>query len=142
MSPSPRYLLDTNIVSEPVRPRPNSHLLARWRAHRDEIAVSSTVWHELIYGLEKLPASRKRQTIQDYLSDLQASSMPILGYDEEEAEWHARQRARLEKLGRPIPYRDSQIAAVAWTHDLVLVTANVGDFEPLEGLRTENWLEP
>ena len=140
VSRRPRYLLDTNAVSEPLRPRPNTHLVDRWKTHRDEIAVSATVWHELVYGLEKLPPSRKKEAIRDYLADLQVSSMPILAYDEVAAEWHARERARLEGLGRSIPFRDSQIGAVARTHDLVLVTANVADFEALQDLEIENWL--
>ncbi len=137
-----RYLLDTNAISEPARPQPNIHLIERWQTHRGEVAVSATVWHELVYGLERMPPSRRRETIHGYLRDLRASTMPILAYDEVAAEWHAGERARLEGLGRTIPFRDSQIASVARIHDLILVTANVVDFEVLEGLEIENWLLP
>jgi len=140
VSQRPRYLLDTNVVSEPLRLRPNAHLIERWKAHEHEIAISATVWHELVYGLEKLPTSRRKTAIGEYLADLQASEMPILEYGEEAAEWHARERARLESLGRSIPHRDSQIGAVARVHNLVLVTANVSDFEPLQELEIENWV--
>jgi len=66
--------------------------------------------------------------------------MPVLAYDEQAAEWHARERARLESKGRPVSFRDSQIAAVAVVHGLTLVTANVSHFEPLSGLEIENWM--
>ena len=135
-----RYLVDTNVLSEPTRPRPSPELVRRLEAHRGEIATAATVWHELFYGLERLPPSRKREAIESYLDDLRASVMPVLVYDEQAAEWHARERARLDKVGRTVPFRDSQIAAVAVVHDLVLVTANVSDFEHLSGIKIENWM--
>lgn len=137
---APRYLLDTNALSEPARPRPNQALVERLEVHRAEIATAATVWHELIFGLEKLPPSRKRTAIGSYLDDLRSSVMPVLAYDEEAAEWHARERARLELAGRPVSFRDSQIAAVAVVHGLTLVTANVSHFEPLADLEIENWM--
>ena len=139
---APKYLLDTNILSEPIRPLPSPDLVRRMKAHRGEIATAATVWHELFYGLSKLPPSRKREAIQSYLDDLKTSAMPILAYDEEAAQWQAVERARLGKIGRPVPFRDAQIAAVAKVHDLVLVTANVSDFKPLEGIEIENWMVP
>ena len=66
--------------------------------------------------------------------------MPVLAYDEQAAQWHARERARLEKIGCSVPLRDSQIAAIAGIHDLIVVTANVSDFKPLAALEIENWL--
>ena len=50
-----------------------------------------------------------------------------------------RERARLEGLGRPAPYVDGQIAAIALVNDLVLVTANVKDFARFKALEVENW---
>ena len=41
------YLLDTNVVTEPLRPLPNPHVLERLAAHQNEIAIASVVWHEL-----------------------------------------------------------------------------------------------
>ncbi len=65
--------------------------------------------------------------------------MPILSYDAMAAEWHARERARLSHLGQPASSVDSQIAAVAAIHDLILVTRNVRHFRAFEGLRVEDW---
>ena len=138
----PRYLVDTNVLSEPTRPRPSPELLRRMEACRGRIATAATVWHELCYGLEKLPPSRKREAIRSYLGDLRTADMPILAYDEEAARWHATERARLERAGLTVPFRDSQIAAVAKVNDLILVTANVSDFESLAGIEIENWMVP
>ncbi len=137
---APKYLLDTNVLSEPVRPRPNPALVRKLEAHRAEVATAATVWHELFFGLERLPPSRKKDTIASYLNDLRSSVMPVLAYDERAAEWHARERARLDKAGRTVPFRDSQIAAVAAAHSLTMVTANVSDFESLSGIAIENWM--
>jgi len=135
------FLLDSNVLSEPLRPHPSASLLAQLEANQERLATSTTVWHELHYGLERLPRSRRRRAIEDYLAELSASSLVILPYDEEAARWHAAERARLERMGRPVAFADGQIAAVARVHGLVLVTANTRDFEPFEGLAVESWVE-
>jgi tRNA(fMet)-specific endonuclease VapC len=66
-------------------------------------------------------------------------SFPILPYDEAAATWHGEERARLEALGRPAPFVDGQIAAIAHVHGLVLVTTNDKDFARFKGLPVENW---
>src|ERR1700741_4339326 len=50
-----RYLLDTNVVSEPTRPKPRPGVLRKLLDHEDEIAIPSIVWHELRYGVARLP---------------------------------------------------------------------------------------
>lgn len=68
--------------------------------------------------------------------------MMILPYDEQAAEWHARERARLSSQGRMPPFVDGQIAAIAKIHGLTLVTRNIQDFELFSDLVLENWHEP
>ncbi len=72
-----RYLLDTNIVSEPIRPLPNSNVLGRIQQHRHEIATASVVWHELLFGCQRLPESRKRHMIAAYLRNVVEQTIPI-----------------------------------------------------------------
>ncbi len=136
-----RYLLDTNALSETARPRPSEPLLRRLQAHRAEVCTSSVVWHELRFGVARLPPGARRDTLVRWLAALASSSLLVLPYDVEAARWHAEERARLEREGRVIPFRDAQIAAVARVNGLTLVTANVADFAGLEGLVVENWLE-
>lgn len=132
-----RFLLDTNIVSELLRPRPNTAVLERVRDCSDEIAIATPVWHELLFGCLRLPPSRRRAEIERALFEVVQPVLPILPYDEAAATWHARERARL--FQQPPPFADGQIAAVARVHDLTLITANVSDFASFEGLRVENW---
>jgi tRNA(fMet)-specific endonuclease VapC len=136
-----RFLLDSNVISEPARPSPNPGILQKLREHQDEMAIASVVWHELLFGCERLPASRKRQAIEDYLFGTVLASLPILSYDEAAARWHAAERARLVASGKTPPFNDAQIAAVAKTNNLVLVTANRMHFDFFEGLQVEDWRE-
>lgn len=134
-----RYLLDTDILSEPMKPRPNRKVMERLRAHRDEVATASPVWHELLYGCARLPASSRRQVLERYLNDVLAPTLVVLPYDTTAAAWHAGERARLEARGRTLPFVDGQVAAVARVRGLTLVTRNVGDYDGFDGLVVEDW---
>jgi tRNA(fMet)-specific endonuclease VapC len=83
--------------------------------------------------------SRKRRAVEAYREEAVRSSLPILPYDEEAASWHATERARLGKRGRPPAAADGQIAAIACINELVVVTANVEDFRRFQGLEVEDW---
>lgn len=63
----------------------------------------------------------------------------MLSYDQRAAEWHAGERARLERAGRAGSLADGQIASTAATNDLVLVTRNLADFAGFRDLRAESW---
>lgn len=134
-----RYLLDTNVLSEPPGAAPNPGVVKRFQRHQLHIATASVVWNELLYGCQRLPPSKRRDTLQGYIDEALRPSLPILPYDTAAAEWHARERARLEKAGTSRPFVDGQIAAIAHVNGLVLVTANVKDFRFFEGLVVEDW---
>ena len=136
-----RYLLDTNIISEPIRPQPNPKVLARIQEYRREIATASVVWHELLFGCQRLPESRKRRMLEIYLHDVVEQTIPILPYAKAAAEWHAQERARLSLAGVSPAFADGQIAAIANSHGLIVVTANVVDFANFKGLSIENWFD-
>ena len=134
-----KFLLDTNVISEPLRPKPHHRVLRKLRLHEDEIAIPSIVWHELRYGAERLPASRQRTAIERYLDDVVGATIPILDYDGDAAAWHAGERARLAARGETPPFADGQIAAIARVNDLIIVTFNNVDFERFEGILILNW---
>jgi len=114
---TPRFLLDTNVVSEAARLRPNPNVMRRLERHKDELVIASIVWHELVFGCERLPPSEKRTQLEVFLSELANSSMLIIPYDAEAAAWHGRERAdypdwdlhRLSRMGRLLPSRKSTI---------------------------------
>ena len=134
-----RYLLDTNVLAEPVTRDPDARLLQRLERHQEQCATGAPVVHEIRYGIELLPPSRRREAYQRYLEDVVLRLYPVLPYDQHAAERHARERARQHALGVKKPYFDGLIAAIALANDLVVVTANVRDFADYEGLAVESW---
>ncbi len=138
---SRRYLLDTNVLSEPLRPAPNAKVLARLRRHEAALATAASVWHELWFGCRSLPAGARREAVERYLRTAVAEALEILPYGIEAATWHAEERARLQRAGKTPTFVDGQIAAIAVTAGLVLVTRNARDFSGFRGLSMENWFE-
>jgi tRNA(fMet)-specific endonuclease VapC len=134
-----RYLLDTNVVSEPLQMKPRAGVLRKLRLHNGEIAIASVAWHELQFGMRRLPPSRRRTKVQTYLDEVVSRSMTILDYDAAAAEWHATERARLTAQGWTPPFQDGQIAAIAFVNELTLVTFNDADFKRFEGLIVASW---
>jgi tRNA(fMet)-specific endonuclease VapC len=134
------YLLDTNALSEPFRPAPAAAFVARYRAHAGELAISVVTWHEALFGAARLPAGKRKRSVERYLREVVQPTFLILPYSQAAAEWHAQERARMEANGRLRPFADGQIAATARVAGLVLVTANIRDFRDFEGLRVENWM--
>ena len=134
-----RYLLDTSIVSSPVSRNPDPQIVKRLDEQGQDCAIAAPVWHELTYGCRRLPRGKRRIALESYLHDVVRGSFPILPYDEVAATWHGHERARLDAIGRPVPYVDGQIAAIAHANGLVLVTVNTRDFARFKDLEVENW---
>ena len=134
-----RYLLDTSVLSAVIAPKPNRVVVQRLGQRGIQCATAAVVWNELTYGCERLEPGKRKSELEAYLRDVVLKSFPILPYDQESATWHAFERARQERVGRPGPYVDGQIAAIARVHDLILVTANVKDFARFQALTVEDW---
>ena len=134
-----RVLLDTNVLSEPLREHPHPFVLDQLRGESYQLHTASVVIHELAYGIQRLPSGRKRRRLTVYLDGLLDSGLRVLPYDRQAALWHAEQRALLEAEGRRPAFVDSQIAAIAATNDLVMVTRNISDFADFKGLQLLNW---
>lgn len=135
-----KFLLDTNALSEPVRPRPNRTFMRRLRARAGEVAISSVTWHEAVFGLHRMPEGKRKDAVRAYLYETVLPTTRVLPYDARAAEVHGAERARLERLGRAPTFADGQLAGVAIANALVLVTANAKNFTRFDGLVVENWL--
>jgi hypothetical protein len=128
------FLLDTNLVSEWVKPRPDAGVVA-WLAQVDEdrVFVSVMTLAELRYGIERMGAGQRRKRLDAWLRD----GLPlrfegrILSIDTVIADAWGRMTARSAAAGRPIGVTDALIAATAEVHGLTLVTRNVSDFAPV-----------
>ncbi len=129
------FLLDTNAVSEWVKPRPNPGVI-RWMesADEDRVFLSVISLAELRYGVERMAAGKRRSRIEEWVRD----ELPlrfegrILPIDNHVAEAWGRTVSRAKALGRPIGVMDAFLAATAEHYRLTLVTRNVSDFSLLK----------
>ncbi len=135
------YLLDSNILSEPARLKPNAHVLQQFANYDGCYATAAIVWHELVYGCELLPASKRKEQLQAYLEMLLMNGLIILPYDQLAADWYAKERARLQLQGKTCAYADGEIAAIAVSNKLTLVTRNTQDFQNFQNLSLQNWFD-
>ncbi len=133
------YLLDTNIISEPSKQTPNENVLHKLKQHNGRYAISAITWHELNYGVDRMPTGKRKSQLQHYLHVLEVSQLTILAYDKIAARWLATERNRLVSTGNTPSKEDSEIAAIAVTNKLILVTRNITDFESINELVIENW---
>lgn len=140
----PYYLLDTNIISEIMRASPDANVLKNFTEHEKLCAISSTTWNELLYGVNTMAAGKKRDLIFDDLVDDIQANYEIIQYDNHAAWIHADIRSRLKEQGIGIDFQDSQIASIAVSNNMILVTRNIKHFEPIQKvspLMLENWFE-
>ena len=127
------FLLDTSVVSEWLKPRPNPGVVS-WLAtvDEDQTCLSVVTITELRYGIERLPVSARRKRLDEWLHHelLIRFEGRILPVNLAIADECGRLVARSEAAGRPIEPRDAFIAATAEVFGLTLVTRNVSDFQP------------
>ena len=116
---SPVYLLDTNVISEFAKPKPNLHVVKMVKEHENMCAICSTVWQEAVYGYERMPEGKRKQVVWDTIQDIK-ESYEIIPYDDFAAKICGELQARCEAQGRPVPRYDSQIAATAISNGMIL----------------------
>lgn len=134
-----KFLLDTPIVSAPVAKQPNLRVAKELEQYGLYCAIAAPVWHELVFGCSLLVPGTRRAALEEYLQTVLLRSFAILAYDEAAATWHGRERARLQDAGKTPPFVDGQIAAIAYTQNLTLVTTNATHFECFAGLEIVDW---
>ena len=127
-----KFLVDTNVVSEWVKPRPHEGVVA-WMDEVDEdrVFISVVSLAELRHGVERMPSGARRRRLDEWLKEELPMRFEgrVLLIDRAVAEAWGRIVARCETAGRPISTMDGFIAATAEAHRLVLVTRNVSDFK-------------
>jgi tRNA(fMet)-specific endonuclease VapC len=134
-----KYLLDTNVLSEPLTTLPSSVVLGRLARLGAHCVTAAPVIHELSYGAGILAPSRRRESVERYIREVVLRVYPVLDYTVAAAQWHASERSRLSRTGQPIPFVDGVIASIACVNGLVLVTRNMKDFKRFRGLDVESW---
>ena len=136
------WLLDTCVISEAMRPRPEPRVLAWLEARRtDDLYLSVVSIGELKEGIERLPPGKRRHDLQSWLDDkLLVDFMDrTLELDIHTALVWGELRAEAMNRGAPPPVVDSLIAASAVRHGLTVVTRNVADFRSLKVKTLDPW---
>jgi hypothetical protein len=137
-------VLDTNVLSEALKPSP-SGIVLRWLAAQEPSAVYVTTitQAEMLYGIEVLPAGKRKARLSAVITQLFAEDFQgrILPFDEESARVFAKIVAGREAGGRPISQLDAMIAAIARSRSAAIATRNTDDFQDC-GVRIINpWKE-
>ena len=131
------YMLDTNICIYIIKQKPKSVIDKLKKMKNANICISSITYSELLYGAEKSSNIAKNLlALTLFLSNIE-----ILSYDESASIDYGIIRSKLEKQGKIIGPLDMLIAAHAKSLNITLVSNNLKEFERVDGLRLENWVE-
>ena len=132
-----RYMLDTNICIALIKDRPESLKIRMVDLTRDQLAVSSIVIAELWYGVALSEKTKQNEAaLKDFLK-----YVTVLDWPSEASPSYGNLRASLRKKGTPIGAMDLLIASHALFLKATLVTDNLREFQRVQGLKIENWLE-
>lgn len=139
-------LLDTNVLSELMRPQPNLQVLAWFDSNAEsEYFTSSVTKAEILTGISLLPAGKRKAGLAVAAADMFSQDFygRCLAFDEQSAEIYAELVSNRMQAGLPISTEDAQIAAIALFNHLCLSTRNIKDFIGIEGLVLVNpWESP
>ena len=124
-------IIDTNVLSELMRPEPAQTVVAWLQDSGDApLATTAVTVGEIIFGLERLASGRRRDDLQDRFARFVSSEdgLPVLAYDEAAARVFGEIAAHRERAGLAIHGNDLMIAATALRHGASVATRNTGDF--------------
>ncbi|CAG7572297.1 hypothetical protein FB554_0430 [Barrientosiimonas humi] len=124
-------ILDTNVVSEVLKPQPDARVVAWLESLTDDVAITAVTLAELLAGLRRLPVGMRKE---DLTARVESAIRPyrdtgaIIAFDVLAAPRYAEILAVRERGGLPISTGDAQIAAICRAHDATCATRNVKDF--------------
>lgn len=122
-----QYLLDTNVISETTRPKPDARVM-RWLGQLSALQLPAVGIYELASGIQRLSAGKKREFLEDWLAELLASDCDVLPFDRAAALSCAALESEARRRGRTIELRDLLILSIAKSQDLGVATRNVDHF--------------
>jgi len=136
-----KYLLDTNLISELIRPQPDQGVVERCRRYEKDLATAAPVWHELQFGCYRMPLSRKRELLELFLEDVIRRNLLILPYDAQAARWQALERARLTLAGNTPSFVRNSGDTIPISSTLLLADVCQKEWGQIAGLPIKGWGE-
>ena len=136
------YLIDTNVISETLKPQPNLKVTAWFADQRPEdLFLSSISLGELVRGANRVKEQTKKDRLTRWVEhDLTTQFQDrILPFDQDASVIWGKIMGDGDVTGRPRSMADTQIAAVAKRHGLTLVTRNTKDFEDMDVALVNPW---
>lgn len=131
-----RYLLDTSVYCQPLRPRTIAASQKRWEHYGDaRLAVPSIAIAELEYGL----FLKKSDKLWAAYRSILKGRLEVLDFDESVASVFGELKAKQNKVGKTVDDFDLSIAAIAVAHNLTVATLNYKHFQKIIDLRCEDW---
>ncbi len=123
------FLVDTDVLSESAKPKPDAGVMAWLRENERELYVSTITIGELRRGIERLPESARKTKLRHWLQSLcDCMQGRVLSFSTSSAHVWGQLKAKWDAAGLVVPTLDSQIAAIAIRHGLTVVTRNTGDY--------------
>jgi len=134
-------VLDTNVISETLKPTPNEQVMSWLAEHAAEVTITAITVGELSLGLELLPDGRRKTELRRLLGDIFASHRHrVVSFDAPAGQRYGELIARRRAHGRPLAREDAMIAAMCLTRDTALATRNVKDFDGMGLTLINPWL--
>ncbi|WP_368496840.1 type II toxin-antitoxin system VapC family toxin [Herbiconiux sp. A18JL235] len=126
-------VLDTNVLSEPLRPNPSPGVVDWLAGLHEPVAITSVSLAELCRGAGALPRGRRRQRLEEGIENVaRAFRRDLLPFEGNAARTYARMDEARTRAGRPLSVEDGMIAAICASTGATLATRNVSDFEDLD----------
>lgn len=133
-------LLDTNVVSEPLRPRPSEKVLEWLVEHDAELALPSVAIAEVAFGIEKIRPEQRAARLAEGLDGWRGRfSDRIFSFTEDAALAYGELMGRSARAGHTRTVQDGMIAAIARVHGAAIATRNTTDFEGLDIDLVDPW---
>lgn len=133
------FLLDTNIFSDLMREHPKLDEYLAKISSSDQIAICTIVRGEILYGIERLPHSKRRQELEDKAGKLFAV-LPCEPIPKAAGDYYANVKLTQQKKGLTLDENDLWIAATALALGAILISKD-SDFYQIEALVVDNWTE-
>ena len=137
-----KYVLDTNVISELAKQRPEHNVIAWIQDHNEDVVINSVSLEEVYYGILQMPDGKKKARIKGIIDGIARDCTDkILVFDAFCGYLCAEVRAQARRSGHPGTIEDFMIASICMRHNTTLVTRNVKDFDFIDGLSVVNPFE-